>query len=921
MAEDIISIGIGLETSQVLTGTKQVDAALKALALATAAMAEGTKKLDQASKGAAQAMTTESTAAKGTTQSLRQMGEAAKGASQNIGGISSAMRSFASQTASFALAQAGVQGMQQALSTAKDALVDLVKTGIQMQNLRTSFAAASGSAKAGADDFRFVTKTANELGLGLQSVAEQYRSLSAATRGTSLQGADTRELFVTLSKAAQAYGLSTEQLGRAMTAFQQIISKGKVSMEELSGQLGEAIPGAMQIAARAYGTNTQALQAMIEKGVAAEEFVRRFMTQLGAEVPQAAERAGKGIAKFANEILLLKDSIGRSGLIGTVDTLIGKLGDLMEKTRKADEALQRTAERRAARGVGAETFEGLAAPAKEQLVAQQRREMEARTAYEARLKVQPEGTNFLGIKTQTQVAKELYEAEQQRTRALEARLVLQDAERKEQAQRQAASKQGFAEQRAQVQALDEADKQLKTTLESTKKAQEDFAKAAALTPELYGKANGTLKEQLTLLEKRNAVTKKGLEDVTEQILARPAGAGAVPADLQAKKTALQEQYRAETAAIESTKKAIEDVADAERKREQDKKDAAAEAKRLAAETERLDKQQAEEVARAHFQSIEQLRRLAAQYSETKTERDADTAATLAQSLATSQYNAEAQKQLEIIQKGTQALEDRRKVEEKLPSLREEAQASKSALEDLNRLEQQLEPRRRTLSRREQMKDTINQMVARARPEDQAEVARRAGEKAQRTLAFESAQEDLGRLEDFATATFDHMGDALTQFAFHGKLTFKDMVNSIIEDFYRMSLQTVAKQLMGEGGWVGLLQKGLSLAAGLFGGGKTSGTLPTTMADYALQAAAGRFSGRQGGGPVSAGTPYWVGERGPELFVPRRSGTVVPAHQVGGQAPVINVYVTGVADAQSFVASQGAVQRAIARTVSSSYRAM
>ena len=34
-------------------------------------------------------------------------------------------------------------------------------------------------------------------------------------------------------------------------------------------------------------------------------------------------------------------------------------------------------------------------------------------------------------------------------------------------------------------------------------------------------------------------------------------------------------------------------------------------------------------------------------------------------------------------------------------------------------------------------------------------------------------------------------------------------------------------------------------------------------------------GRQHGGPVSAGRPYMVGERGPEMFVPSQSGSVVP----------------------------------------------
>lgn len=49
--------------------------------------------------------------------------------------------------------------------------------------------------------------------------------------------------------------------------------------------------------------------------------------------------------------------------------------------------------------------------------------------------------------------------------------------------------------------------------------------------------------------------------------------------------------------------------------------------------------------------------------------------------------------------------------------------------------------------------------------------------------------------------------------------------------------------------------------------------------------------RAGGGPVSGGTPYVVGERGPELFVPGMSGSIVPNHALGGGGITLNVTVT------------------------------
>jgi len=45
-----------------------------------------------------------------------------------------------------------------------------------------------------------------------------------------------------------------------------------------------------------------------------------------------------------------------------------------------------------------------------------------------------------------------------------------------------------------------------------------------------------------------------------------------------------------------------------------------------------------------------------------------------------------------------------------------------------------------------------------------------------------------------------------------------------------------------------------------------------------------------GGPVKAGKPYVVGERQPELFVPRTSGTIMPSVPMGGESVVNNVTV-------------------------------
>jgi hypothetical protein len=49
-----------------------------------------------------------------------------------------------------------------------------------------------------------------------------------------------------------------------------------------------------------------------------------------------------------------------------------------------------------------------------------------------------------------------------------------------------------------------------------------------------------------------------------------------------------------------------------------------------------------------------------------------------------------------------------------------------------------------------------------------------------------------------------------------------------------------------------------------------------------------------GGPVSAGSPYLVGERGPELFMPSRGGNIIPNNALGGggTSVVVNVDASG-----------------------------
>jgi tape measure domain-containing protein len=286
-----------------------------------------------------------------TDQLERDLAKARGEISKLKGSVQDVSHSFQSMGASLTGLAAGAISVQ-ALSSA---VKDLVRTGVEMKNLQVSLAGITGSTAAGQREFAFLRDTANTLGVDLKGLAESYRGLTAATRGTAMEGEDTRKLFVALSTASRNYGMSTEQTGRAIQAFTQIISKGKVEQEELRGQLSEAIPGAMQIAARAFGVGTAELGKMVEKGLEASKFAKAFTDQLARETPLATELAGKGFANLGNEILELKNRIANSGLLQFLDALAAKGAAILATSRQAAEETRRLATEALGAGAGQAT--------------------------------------------------------------------------------------------------------------------------------------------------------------------------------------------------------------------------------------------------------------------------------------------------------------------------------------------------------------------------------------------------------------------------------------------------------------------------------------------------------------------------------------------------------------------------------------
>jgi phage-related minor tail protein len=135
------------------------------------------------------------------------------------------------------------------------------------------------------------------------------------------------------------------------------------------------------------------------------------------------------------------------------------------------------------------------------------------------------------------------------------------------------------------------------------------------------------------------------------------------------------------------------------------------------------------------------------------------------------------------------------------------------------------------------------------------------------------------IRDAMRETAETVEDTLVRAARTGRLSFGDMARSIAADLARIAINRFVTQP--------LTNVLTSLATSVFGGARAEG------------------------GPVMGGRAYLVGERGPELFVPGMSGSVVP-RAPGAAGVTVNVYAR---DTESFRRSQaqiaGMLQRASA----------
>lgn len=265
------------------------------------------------------------------TQTLNQGSQAALAYGQNI--------------------QAGVGKAFQRLTSLANTLLNVLKSvagGVtlvfnsllheldKLQGFNAIMSVSTKSSAEAATSYSFLRKTADQLGVQFDALTGNYAKLVAAIPDGTEKLNIANRAFLGVAMAARTLHASNQDTQLMFYAITQIASKGIVSMEELRRQLGEKLPGVMQIAAKALNTVPEELEKAIRKGIiVSEKFLPIFGDALIRTFADSAEKASQSVSASMNRLTnvwvdfvkqVLDSGAGQS-IVNIFDELRKKLSD------------------------------------------------------------------------------------------------------------------------------------------------------------------------------------------------------------------------------------------------------------------------------------------------------------------------------------------------------------------------------------------------------------------------------------------------------------------------------------------------------------------------------------------------------------------------------------------------------------------
>lgn len=173
--------------------------------------------------------------------------------------IQTSLNSLKMQFRNFAAAMGAGLGITELTRNMIDSARKLDKAQAVLKNV-------SDGMNAYADNQEFVLGLSKKYNQELTTLIGNYAKYHATANQANVPLEEQKYIFESLTRASAFFNLSADETNGVMLAITQMMSKGRVSSEELRRQLGERLPGAMGLMAKAMDVTNAELENMLKRG-------------------------------------------------------------------------------------------------------------------------------------------------------------------------------------------------------------------------------------------------------------------------------------------------------------------------------------------------------------------------------------------------------------------------------------------------------------------------------------------------------------------------------------------------------------------------------------------------------------------------------------------------------------------------------
>ena len=252
-------------------------------------------------------------------------------------GAAGFVTSISAGTASVAALTAGFISLQKAA----------LESYMALERLQTAYGVIFGGKDGAIAQLAIIKEQTDAVGQSFVLTANAAKGFFAAGQNSTL-APEINNIFKAISNAGAALQLTQEDVNGLFLAFGQMISKGKVQAEELRGQVGERLPAAFHIAARAMGMSTAALDKFMADGkLTAEDLLPKMAKLLEHDFSDAARAAADtlsgSINRMSSEWEQFKANIAASGpakfVVQIVSEYLQVQNQAFENTKREEQAV------------------------------------------------------------------------------------------------------------------------------------------------------------------------------------------------------------------------------------------------------------------------------------------------------------------------------------------------------------------------------------------------------------------------------------------------------------------------------------------------------------------------------------------------------------------------------------------------------